>query len=122
MKKSLFLASLAVLTFNVLGMNIPNDQGENSRNNRRRTFQQINEENAEPNAQNTPIDNNLSAWFQAVESNNLDEMKRLSQGLDIRSRGLNGNTALHIASANGNLDIIRWILGYYAEPSGIVPL
>ena len=45
MKKSLFLASLAVLTFNVLGMNIPNDQGENSGNNRRRTFQQINEEN-----------------------------------------------------------------------------
>ena len=107
MKKSLFLASLAVLTFNVLGMNIPNDQGENPGNN---TFQQINEENAGPNAQNTSIDNNLSAWFQAVRSNNLDEMKRLSQGLDIFSKDEDGNTALHIASANGNLDIVRFLL------------
>ena len=121
MKKSLFLASLAVLTFNVLGMNIPNDQGENPGNN---TFQQINEENAGPNAQNTSIDNNLSAWFQAVKSDNLDEMKRLSQGLDIFSKDEDGNTALHIASANGNLDIVKWIFWvsdrYSVEPSDIV--
>ncbi len=114
MKKSLFLASLAVLTFNVLGMNIPNDQGENPGNN---TFQQINEENAGPNAQNTSIDNNLSAWFQAVKSDNLDEMKRLSQGLDIFSKDEDGNTALHIASANGNLDIVKWIVGRYPVKS-----
>lgn len=43
MKKSLFLAGLAVISASVLGM-IPNDQGENSRN-RRRNLQQINEGN-----------------------------------------------------------------------------
>ena len=235
MKKSLFLAGLAVLTFSVSGMNFPNPNDQENLGNNRRNFQQVNgingnglifplingingngmmtgipvtdnpnnqmrnvqqvngrngngarmraPANGNPNNQmrnvqqvngrngngarmrvpatgnpisqmrilqlitgaradipnnvqrmrlNTILDvlsrispnNNLNAgvnnaWFDLVRSNNLDGMKIFPLRF-VHLQNQRGNTALHIAASNGNLDMVRWILSYYTESSGIV--
>jgi ankyrin repeat protein len=67
-------------------------------------------------------DISVFAWFNAVNSNNLNEMRRLfSEGLGIRMRSPIGKaTALHIASQNGNLDLVRWLLDYDVDSQGMV--
>jgi len=59
-----------------------------------------------------PQENNQEIkWFNAVRTNDLNSMKKLvKKGIDIRVQDEKGNTALILASKNGNLGMVKWII------------
>ena len=61
-------------------------------------------------------------FFRAVELNMVPEvMQMVNEGTDVNSKDRMGYTALHIASWNGNVDLVEYLLRMGANPNVISP-
>ncbi|XP_022897064.1 integrin-linked protein kinase 1-like [Olea europaea var. sylvestris] len=76
------------------------------------------EHSVEQNPQEMMLDN-IEALLEAARYDDIDDVKSIaSAGLSLDSKDSQGRTALHMAAANGHLDIIVYLLrnGVVREP------
>lgn len=59
----------------------------------------------------------VGEWFEAVEANNFDELKRLVEecGVDVNVKSEAGETALHIAAECGDLEMLKYLVELGAD-------